>query len=67
MANVGFERRVAALERAGVAAFHMHRMNPDHLHRLRENRRAHAWVVPPVLPTSEQRPCRLQRRSGWIT
>lgn len=45
MAKVGSTSVVEALNRAGIDAHHVHRMNREHLRRMRESRRAHGWMV----------------------
>ena len=50
MGKVGSVAVFAALERAGVPAFHVHRMNRDHVDRMRLRRRALGWAEIPVAP-----------------
>jgi hypothetical protein len=50
MAKAGSSAVVAGLERARLPAFHVHRMDAGHLRRMREERRALGWSVPPVAP-----------------
>jgi hypothetical protein len=53
MAKVGSSAIVDALERRRLPVFHVHRMNPEHLAHLREERRRLGWEVGPVLPHDE--------------
>lgn len=48
MAKVGSTAVVEALAGHGLPVFHVHRMNPEHLERMRETRRTHGWFIPPV-------------------
>jgi hypothetical protein len=48
MAKVGSSAIVAALHEARLPVFHVHRMDAEHLHRLREVRRVLGWQVPPI-------------------
>jgi hypothetical protein len=50
MAKVGSSAIVKALSGSRVPLFHVHRMNAEHLHRMREERRARGWSIPPVPP-----------------
>ena len=48
MAKVGSSAVVAGLQGARLPTFHVHRMDAEHLHQMREDRRALGWFVPPV-------------------
>jgi len=50
MAKVGSSAIVDALERRRLPVFHVHRMNPEHLLHLREERRRLGWEIGPVPP-----------------
>src|SRR4051794_39437103 len=50
MAKVGSSAVAAGLGRARLPTFHVHRMDAGHLRRMREERRALGWSVPPVAP-----------------
>ena len=50
MAKVGSSAIVDALERHRLPVFHVHRMNPEHLLHLREERRRLGWEIRPVPP-----------------
>lgn len=45
MAKVGSTSVVEALQRAGIDAHHVHRMNRAHLRQMRAARRANGWIV----------------------
>jgi hypothetical protein len=53
MAKVGSSAIVDALERHRLPVFHVHRMNPEHLLHLREERRRFGWDVRLVPPHDE--------------
>lgn len=48
MAKVGSSAIYAALQRARLPVFHVHRLSAEHLDRVREERRALGWRVPPI-------------------
>ncbi|HWS73247.1 MAG TPA: putative capsular polysaccharide synthesis family protein [Thermoanaerobaculia bacterium] len=48
MAKVGSSSVVAGLQATRLPAFHVHRMDAEHLHQMRENRRALGWFIPPI-------------------
>ncbi len=50
MAKVGSSAIVDALARHRLPVFHVHRMNPDHLTDLREERRRLGWEIGPIPP-----------------
>ena len=60
MAKVGSTAVAAGLERARLPTFHVHRMDAEHLYRMREERRALGWFVPPV-PHHDRVGLRLRR------
>jgi hypothetical protein len=53
MAKVGSSAIVNALTRQRLPVFHVHRMNPEHLTSLREERRHLGWRVGPIPPQDE--------------
>jgi hypothetical protein len=48
MAKVGSSAIVEALRREPLPLFHVHRMSAEHLERMRAERRARGWLVPPI-------------------
>jgi len=50
MAKVGSSAVVDALARHRLPVFHVHRMNPEHLIQLREERRRLGWEIGPIPP-----------------
>jgi len=50
MAKVGSSAVVEALHARGLPVFHVHRMNREHLERMRAERAALGWFIPPVPP-----------------
>lgn len=50
MAKVGSSSVVAALEARKLPVFHLHRMNREHLERMRAERAALGWLLPPIPP-----------------
>jgi hypothetical protein len=50
MAKVGSSAIVDALAHHRLPVFHVHRMNPEHLIRMREERRRLGWEVGPIPP-----------------
>ncbi|MEO8035797.1 MAG: putative capsular polysaccharide synthesis family protein [Acidobacteriota bacterium] len=50
MAKVGSSAVVDALNRSGLPVFHVHRMDSGHLDRMRRERDALGWLIPPMTP-----------------
>lgn len=53
MAKVGSSAIVEELTRHHLPVFHVHRMNPEHVTALREQRRRLGWEVGPIPPNDE--------------
>lgn len=62
MAKVGSSTVVAALQKAGLRVFHVHRMDAAHTERMLDTRRALGWLVPPTLPPHDVLGLRIRRR-----
>jgi hypothetical protein len=61
MAKVGSSAVVGPLRALGVPAFHIHRMNRDHLEEMRAVRAALGWRIPPI-PRHDQIGLQLRER-----